>query len=277
MDYLIEHFHKKIDCYYNINVPKIKLHLHNHLELFLFIRGDVRYFIDGKAIELQPGHLLFINNNQIHGPKLLSDALYERISIHFSHKFAEMLSTEKTSLLKTFNERISLIKLSETQLLHMISLMKELTNEYNAPSPYGHDLEVSSLLIRILLYANRCAANSEEALLDSHLPELVKNMLIFIQENLSSSELSVDMLAQNFSHNGIYLNRIFKKELSSSIYHYILLSRISAAKKYLENGNDVLNTCYLSGFNDYSNFIRTFKKITTVTPKQYAKSFKEQR
>ena len=276
MDYLIEHFNKNIDCYYSMDQPTIKLHLHNHLELFLFIQGEVRYFIDGKSYELQRGHLLFINNSQIHGPKMLSDAPYERISIHFSRKFAEALSTDETSLLKRVDEGVSMIQLTEEQLQHMITLMKELTYEYNSPSDYGHDLEMVALLMRILLYTNRCADSGRDMSAVNHLPELIKNILVYIQENLYSSDLSIETIAQKFSHNGIYLNRLFKKELNSSIYHYILLSRISVAKKHLENGEDVLNTCFLSGFNNYSNFIRTFKKIAGITPKQYAKSFEKQ-
>ncbi|MFD2879573.1 hypothetical protein ACFTAO_32220 [Paenibacillus rhizoplanae] len=31
------------------------------------------------------------------------------------------------------------------------------------------------------------------------------------------------------------------------------------------------DTCYLSGFNDYANFIRTFKNITGIPPGKYGK------
>lgn len=272
MDYLIEHFKKNIDCYYNTDKPNITLHLHNHLELFLFLQGDCRYFIDGKSYDLKRGQLLFINNDQIHGPTLLSDETYERFSIHFSPKYAEELSSEKTSLLKAFNDGVLLTQLKEAELERMVYFMRLLTLEYQNPSFYGNDLQFSSLLTQVLLLGNQ-TANSSEEVNDSHLPELITQILHFIRENLYSPDLSLEYLAQHFSHNGIYLNRKFKEALGSTIYQYILLSRISVAKRFLENGENVQNTCFLTGFNDYSNFIRTFKKITGVTPKQYIKSY----
>lgn len=274
MDYLVEYFHEQIDCYHNIGLPDIILHMHNHFELYLFISGDCRYFVDGKAIELQQGHLLFLNNNQIHGPKVLSDAVYERISIHFSPKFARKLSSSQTSLLKPFEEGTGLTLLDRHDFAEMKSLMLQLTHEYREHSNYGHDLEVSSLLTRILLLSVKATHKENQNVQPHHFPELISELLQFIQENISDQNLSIDLIAQEFSHSGIYLNRLFKQELGSSIYQYILLSRISAAKKYLEAGENVQSSCLLSGFNDYSNFIRTFKKITGMTPKQYAKLFR---
>ncbi|WP_081743881.1 helix-turn-helix domain-containing protein [Eisenbergiella tayi] len=49
--------------------------------------------------------------------------------------------------------------------------------------------------------------------------------------------------------------------------------KTAAAKQLLAEGKTVTETCYLSGFNDYNNFIRTFKKITGTSPGQYQKSF----
>ncbi|MDT2660525.1 AraC family transcriptional regulator [Enterococcus hulanensis] len=276
MEYLIEHFQKNVTCYYNTDKPNITLHLHNHLELFLFLQGDCHYFIDGKSYNLKRGQLLFINNNQIHGPTLFSDEVYERFSIHFSPQYLESLSSEKTSLLKAFDEGILLTQLTEEALEKMIYFMKLMIHEYQHPSFYGNDLQLSSLLTQILLLSNQ-SANSAEEVSDSRLPQLITDILQFIRENLSSPDLSLDYLAQHFAHNGIYLNRIFKQSLGSTIYQYILLSRISVAKRYLEKGQNVQNTCFLSGFNDYSNFIRTFKKITGVTPKQYIMTFKKKR
>ena len=47
--------------------------------------------------------------------------------------------------------------------------------------------------------------------------------------------------------------------------------RDQSAKKFLNDGFDVKDTCEKCGFNDYSHFIRTFKNIVGVPPKQYIK------
>ncbi|MFC7055508.1 helix-turn-helix domain-containing protein [Enterococcus alcedinis] len=100
-------------------------------------------------------------------------------------------------------------------------------------------------------------------------------MLNYIQENITL-DISLTSLEEQFGLSGFHLNRLFKKEVGSTIYQYILLSRISLAKQLLETHSNVTEVCFLSGFNDYANFIRTFKKITGLAPKQYAKQIYEQ-
>ncbi|MBQ3028199.1 MAG: AraC family transcriptional regulator, partial [Lachnospiraceae bacterium] len=41
------------------------------------------------------------------------------------------------------------------------------------------------------------------------------------------------------------------------------------AKALLQEGASVTEACYRSGFNDYANFIRSFKKVTGVSPGKY--------
>ncbi len=38
------------------------------------------------------------------------------------------------------------------------------------------------------------------------------------------------------------------------------------------DGKNVSDACLMSGFNDYSNFIRSFKKKTGISPGHYAKT-----
>jgi AraC-like DNA-binding protein len=56
----------------------------------------------------------------------------------------------------------------------------------------------------------------------------------------------------------------------TTINKYITARRISIAKSLLSNGaniNDVYIDC---GFNDYSNFLKSFKKAVGVSPKKYS-------
>ena len=52
---------------------------------------------------------------------------------------------------------------------------------------------------------------------------------------------------------------------------YIIMTRVMKARSYLTEGIPVLKICELVGYSDESHFIRTFKKIMGITPKQYSK------
>ena len=41
--------------------------------------------------------------------------------------------------------------------------------------------------------------------------------------------------------------------------------------KHLLHGVSVTDACYLSGINDYANFIRSFKQAIAVSPGKYRK------
>ena len=45
--------------------------------------------------------------------------------------------------------------------------------------------------------------------------------------------------------------------------------KIAEAKKYLYLGISVKEACFLSGFSDYSNFIRTFKNVEGCSPGKF--------
>ena len=105
------------------------------------------------------------------------------------------------------------------------------------------------------------------------MPEIVSEMILYIQANLTE-ELSLEQLSKVFYHNGAYLSRIFKKHTGLTLREYILDQRVEAAKRILSKGKSVSEVCYASGFSDYANFIRSFKKVTGISPGHWGKSEK---
>ena len=67
------------------------------------------------------------------------------------------------------------------------------------------------------------------------------------------------------------MSHLFKRETGSTIFQYILVKRIAMAREFLSMGTSVAETCVQSGFGDYANFIRTFKKITGYSPGHFKK------
>ena len=53
------------------------------------------------------------------------------------------------------------------------------------------------------------------------------------------------------------------------IQQYIIEKRLTQAKKLLRMGKPPIDVCFLCGFNNYSNFSRTFSKHLKLSPKQY--------
>lgn len=68
--------------------------------------------------------------------------------------------------------------------------------------------------------------------------------------------------------------RFFKEKTGKSLLEYVKDMRISyACKLIIENQQSISQVCFESGFNNLSNFNRTFKKQTGFTPSEYFQQF----
>lgn len=263
---------QKINTNYSANT---NFHMHSSFEIYLFLQGNVNCWVDKSLYNLRRGTLLIFNNQEIHRIVNPSPALYERLVIHFQPKIIQSFNTEKTNLLSCFLDRANgennAVLLPETKIDHFISLAKKL-NDSLRDDQYGSDVLTLTYLVELLVFINRLHQGTSETFEQLPLSKRLQGILKFIEDNLAN-DLSLDKISHHFSIDKYYLARHFKKETGCTIYNYILLKRISLAKKLLSEGNNVSETCLLSGFNDYANFIRAFKKITGCSPSKYKTHF----
>lgn len=100
------------------------------------------------------------------------------------------------------------------------------------------------------------------------MPQLVTDIFVYIEEHISEA-ISLKRLSQHLHYNETYISRHFKNITGISLQKYIIIKKITLAQKYLREGYSPCDACYMTGFNNYSNFSRTFSKQTSVSPKRY--------
>ncbi len=270
-------FHKNTENPQNTS-QQTDFHLHNFYELYLFLHGDVNYFIEQSAYKLKKGNLLIMNTQEIHRVTFLSDSSYERLVLHFSPTLVSSLSSSETNLSNCFMNRTNgtnnILTLNDKQIEYYTYLATNLINCIDEDN-YGNDILINSYASQILVMINKLYNQSDNSAEDIYsenplLSKTLREILLFINNHISD-DLSLEILEKTFSLNRYHLSRIFKKETGSTVYNYILLKRIALAKQLLIEGNNVTEVCMMCGFKDYSNFIRTFKKITGYSPAKYNK------
>lgn len=100
--------------------------------------------------------------------------------------------------------------------------------------------------------------------------EKINQVLLYINENLTDN-FSLDNLAGRFYTSKYYLSRQFKQFTGLSLYQYIMKKRLIMSRNLLRDGSPVMDACMQSGFNDYSNFLKAFKREFGKNPRQYMK------
>lgn len=94
---------------------------------------------------------------------------------------------------------------------------------------------------------------------------MIKYIDLHLTEDCSLQQLSKEM---NMTAN--YLGQVFKRETGKSYTQYITELRIERSKEMLLSGDLSIGEIGTAlGFNDYFYFLKTFKRITGMTPKQY--------
>ncbi|UJF34124.1 helix-turn-helix domain-containing protein [Paenibacillus hexagrammi] len=256
------------------NPAPFDFHLHrDQFEIYFFLTGHVHYFIEKQVYPLQYGDLLVMNSNELHRANFQSkQQRYEVIVIHFNPSMVDVFSSPAFPLLDCFINRPpgeqNRMRLSPQQIDSIMKLYERMEALQQPQAPAGSDILYVSAFIELLVFINRVFQGQDKQVEKAIMPDKLISLLAYIDENLDQ-DLSLDRLEHVVYMNRSYLCRLFKKHTGSTIHEHILFKRIARAKQLLREGSTVTDTCQQSGFNDYSNFIRTFKKVVGLPPRQY--------
>ena len=103
----------------------------------------------------------------------------------------------------------------------------------------------------------------------------------FVKEYVSVNYMNEVLLSDlaNVAHiSRSHLSSLFKKEVGCTFSEYIVQFRIAKSKEIMKVNNVKLNeVAHMVGFNDYSHFSKTFKRLTGNSPEKYRLELKSDR
>ena len=86
-----------------------------------------------------------------------------------------------------------------------------------------------------------------------------------------ADDLSLNALADALHVTPAYASRLFSRESGTTYRRYLTELRIDKAKELLNTTNlSLAEVCNRVGFNDYFHFLKTFKRLTGISPGKYA-------
>lgn len=111
-----------------------------------------------------------------------------------------------------------------------------------------------------------------DAKASSDLPINLLAAIQYIEKNLQE-EIDLSRCAKAAMLSKYHFCRHFKRYIGMSPLKYIIQLRVNRAKMLLENKElGISEVGFLAGFSSYNSYIRNFKKLTRLTPKQYRES-----
>ncbi|WPC43460.1 AraC family transcriptional regulator [Clostridium sp. JS66] len=270
-DFQIFHLKDKKDT-------QFQFHYHNFNKLVIFISGNVTYLIEGKAYKLKPFDILLINNNDIHKAVIDPNNVYERIIIWVNSDFL-IKHNNGCNLLTCFElaskQNFNLLRLSDDWISNIKDLLFKLESA-SKDKDFACEILKSSLFLEFMVYINRLFLGNQniKELSDIEYDKNITSILNYINENLSE-DLSIDTLSSKFYMSKYHLMHKFKIQTGYTIHSYILHKRLIMSNSLIKAGKNITDACVECGFNDYSNFVRAFKKNFGLSPKNYCKMLSE--
>lgn len=250
---------------------EFEFHYHDFNKIIIFLSGNVTYLVEGKAYYLKPWDILLVNHHDIHKPIIDPNTTYERIIIWLQNDFIQSQQDRPCDLSACFataNEKsFNLIRLNaplQTKIQTLIhSLEETLTSE-----EFGHEVLSQTYFLQLMVYLNRVF--SPEQYQDdrsaSRYDKQIADILKYINLHLDA-DLSNETLAEKFFLSKYYLMHKFKEETGYTLHNYIQQKRLICAADMIKGGSPILKASSLCGFSDYSTFLRAFRKMYGMSPK----------
>lgn len=251
-------------------------HYHEFNKIVIFISGNVTYAIEGKYYKLRPWDILFVSSNELHKPIIDPNEYYERIIIWVNSNFLLNHNADDGDLQTCFEvaqkEKLNLFRLSADNLNMIKDTLFSLEKEIRDRG-FGGKVLQNAIFLQLMVNLNRLIlktkAKKDEK--DIHYDERIVNILSYINENLESN-LSIESIASKFYINRYYLMHNFKDQTGYTLHNYILQKRLAKAATLIKKGLQIMYVSEQCGFQDYSSFVRAFKKSFGLSPKQYFKA-----
>jgi len=108
---------------------------------------------------------------------------------------------------------------------------------------------------------------------EQNIPPYVTKIMDWIRANYDQP-LTVASIAGEFGYHPDYLSTMFRRTTHISLIHFINKTRIDVSKSLIINYDvSVREAAYSCGYADEKYFMKTFKKLESLTPTQYRKAF----
>lgn len=226
-----------------------------------------------KIMPAKTGDVFVFRPDEIHFGRFLQSGIHEYLDIYLPESFFNCFTKDVSNIKHIFTDttknRSNIITPSLKDREKIISFAKNLTACAENPS-FENQIYAFSLVLQLLLLLSTLYENQKRSRAFP-VPQCVTNTLSYISGHYSET-ITLSNLSSLSKCSIAYLSKTFKKYTGISIYTYITGYRISKAKTMLRSGFSVTETCYSCGFNDCSNFIKTFKKFVKITPFKFSKA-----
>ncbi len=234
---------------------------HDYDEFVFFLGGDVRFISNDIQKQLQVGNIVLIPKGSFHQFVVMGED-YTRCILGF-YKTKEL-----DCLVSSVMSEIKIIEQPTKAVQHLMKGLIDAAKCDMPPEEKGLYLYASM----IHLLAQFKTAQSGIISKNSSVSKIVHDAISII-DAFYKEPLTVEEIAKRLCVSPSLLSHKFKKEMSVSVYQYVIKKRLYAARERIRSGVPVTEAALQCGFPDYSCFLRIYKRHYRDLPSVQANGF----
>ncbi|HCM36082.1 helix-turn-helix transcriptional regulator [Chryseobacterium sp.] len=252
-------------------------HRHDFYAAVLFTGGNGAHEIDFQKYEVSEGSLFFLSPGQIHSWELSADI--EGYIFFCSQEFYEMHYVNQKLRNFPFFGSVSFprkLQLNTLELKENIHLFQELGKEHLSKNIMKNGL-VLSLMSQIFINATRLFSRDFDTLASTAGLSYFKHYQDFenLVEQHFTEHKSIAYYADLLGISSKHLNRIVQTVVQKTATEVITERVVLEAKRMLMYLDESLvEIAFRLGYEEYSYFVRVFRKSSGMTPTQFMRKYK---
>lgn len=241
-------------------------HSHEGYTFGVIEHGCQRFFRAGKHNLAPKGSIILINADDIHNGQAETEegwsykALYP-LPEHFEHISREV------GCGKSFTPYFPNAVVHDEKLAEQFRAVYKILN--SSDNRLLRESLLYSLLFNLLV---KYGKKRQDYIFEDKSTMKMKIVKSFL-DDLPEENISLSDLSNLVSLNPFYVVRLFTKEFGIPPHAYQVQARVRHSTRLIRNGEKLSDIAIRCGFHDQSHYIRHFKKIMGVTPRQYSKLY----
>lgn len=253
--------------YHSSGSLNIRPHFHDCHQIIFIVNGTVDFCVNNKNLHATAGDVAIFSRYENHSVSGCSDK-YERFVLHI-HPYVVNRKSPVYSLLTDRPVGFCNIINVSSNMAEIADIFNQIIFEHNN-TPKLAD-EMKQLLVKqLLITIYRCTAMDFERAYDDVVSNVKRQF-----ENACHDQYTLDALAKQYSVSVSSLSHRFRTSTGFSVMEYLQSCRMANAKQMLAEAEcsigEIVEKC---GFSDNSNFSRTFKNLTGLSPSDFRKKYK---
>ncbi len=240
-----------------------ELHRHDYYEILMYKNCNGCCILNGKEYAMSGDSLFLLTPKDYH--KIINIENQSSYSINVS--FSENI-VNKTLLTELgFVPRV-MTKLSEETVYCMEMMLK-----YYTEKSRFKDIKLNGMLSLLITSVLENSVPSKES--TGFFSSQIRETMAYILSDLTKSHKLEDV-AKISGLSAPYFSHLFHKETGKPYKRWLTTVRIDYAKRIIEDKDaSIIDICYECGYNTPSQFLKMFKRETSMTPTEYRKLFAE--